>query len=196
MLRNSFLLLAFFICLNSFCQTPPKSRVSFHFMKGSNILVQNSDLVGAPSYSGQGCFLYGVQYSKPIIKWVHLETGLEYVHNKIDMKPSFYPGIDMTPRRKEIDLVTIPFRIRVEFLKFFFINPGVYLDMDVKNNAVEDQTGIGFAFGVGAQYSLKSGITFIVNPILHRRSIVHFSSEKYPYNLYDTGIQFGLGYKF
>lgn len=185
-----------FLGFNCFSQESTKRIISLHFTTGSNDLTRGDELIGGPSYHGKGFNGFGIQYSKSLLKWLAFETGFEYMKNKIDIVPGPNPNIDRTPKRESLELMSIPLYLRVDFLRYLFINGGFSLDMETQNNFSDDQSGIGFALGAGVKYAFKPGITLIVNPLIQQHAFLPFTKEEYQQRLLNSGIKFGIGYTF
>ncbi|MFY9154049.1 MAG: outer membrane beta-barrel protein [Prolixibacteraceae bacterium] len=174
-----------------------KADLSLSFLNGKNDLVNFDQLLGAPSYSGEGFFSIGLNYTRELKSWLSLETGLEYSKHEIRITPNLHPDIDLSPRTEKSALITIPVGYRLNFLNYAFINGGLIFDMDTSlSNSIDNQTGIGAMLGAGLKYSFKSGLTLTLNPRARMHSIVPFSSDNYHYHLIDSGIKFGIGYRF
>jgi len=163
---------------------------------GANDIFRTS-LEGAAGYSGDGFYIVGITCQIPITYKLNLETGLEYSKHTIIISPNLPPDMDNTPYKSNFRLVTIPVTLKVNFLKYLFVNSGVLLDLDTSNSSpIDSQTGLGAILGVGLNYDFKFGGTFFANPYLKCHSLVPFSPERYHQRLFDSGIRFGFMYKF
>ena len=162
---------------------------------GVNDIFRTS-LEGAAGYSGDGFYIVGITCQIPITYQLNLETGLEYSKHTIIISPNLPPDMDNTPRKSNFRLVTIPVTLKVNFLKYLFVNSGVLLDLDTSNSSpIDNQTGLGAILGVGLNYDFKFGGTIFANPYLKCHSLVPFSPERYHQRLFDSGIRFGVMYK-
>lgn len=166
-------------------------------MNGQNDLVNFDQLLGAPSYTGEGFYSIGLNYTKELKTWLSFESGLEYSRHKINISSKPLPDIARTSRTENTGLITIPVAYRLTFLKYAFVNGGLLFDIDSSlSNSIDNQSGIGFLIGAGLKYNFKSGIALTLNPCVRMHSIIPFSPDKYQYHLIDSGIKFGIGYRF
>ncbi len=184
-----------FLFLFSYSFAQLHSIVKANFAAGSNDLFTFSKMVGGSNKYGKGFKTVGFTFSKPFKNWLYLETGLIYAQYKVEQTPGFMPGMDMTPKAGRIDLLTIPATLHIDFLRFFFIHTGIALDMQLRNNIVNDQTGLGISAGLGVKYDFRVPISVFVNPYALVHSLVGISFEQNPYKLIESGWRFGIGYR-
>jgi hypothetical protein len=162
---------------------------------GSNDMVYFQELEGAPSYNGEGFFTIGLLYLHPLCSKIDLESGIEYSHHQISISPNVPPGFDDTPSTAFMSLVTIPVIARVNLLKYFFINGGLFLDIDAgTTEQLSSQTGIGGLMGIGINYDFDCRVSVFVNPYLKAHSLLQFPKSDYHNRLMETGFRFGLAY--
>jgi hypothetical protein len=153
--------------------------------------------VGGAGYKGDKYFSLGLIYLYSLNKTLDLETGIEYSNYKIIITPNLPPQMDNTPHTENFSLIDIPLTLRVNFLKYCFINGGVGLDMDAgKFGTIDSQTGIGVNLGLGLKYSFKIGLSVFANPYFKVHSLISFSSVENPQRLMESGFKFGLIYRF
>jgi hypothetical protein len=168
---------------------------------GSNDVINSAGqtLLGGPSYSGKSFYTIGVSYVHPVRSWIDIESGMEFSNYTITVKPMSFPGMEYTPYNKNISLVTIPITARVNFLKYFFINGGFMLDLDMGNSTpIDRQTGVGTLLGIGAKYTLNNGLGAFVNGYYKFHSLIPFSanSDEYRWRVMDGGLRIGITYRF
>ena len=175
---------------------PRKGQVGITFSSfGENDVVRFHNLLGAPSYSGDGFFTFGINYLYKLNSFLDVETGIEYSSHKIIIKPMAIPPMVYPPYGAKFSLVNIPVTLRVNFLKYFFINGGILLDIDASTSSpVDSQTGIGSILGLGIKYGFKCGVTAFANPYYKMHSIISFSPEDNHQRLMESGFRFGLMY--
>ncbi|WP_421870044.1 outer membrane beta-barrel protein [Marinoscillum sp.] len=163
---------------------------------GSNDAIHLTSLAGAASYSGES--YYGVQldYLAPINQVLSFETGIGYRHHELLQHPNVPPNMDTAPNDVNASILTIPVGVRVNFLKYLFINPGLILNADLGSSGnVSGQTGVGFNLGVGLQYEFASGLGVYVNPYTAMHSTLSLSSENYPERITESGLKIGVTFK-
>jgi len=188
-------LLIFLICISVFSQE--KAQWGLTYFGGSNDMFMISDLVGAPSYEGDGLFAVGFQYLRPVKKHLSFETGLQFSQDKISIHPNLPPNFEGTISHAKVSIITIPLALRLSFLKYAFINGGLLLDADTGiSNPVDNQTGIGALLGVGLQYEFKQGLIISASPSAQIHSILPFSSDGNHHRLIQSGLKFGIAYRF
>lgn len=187
---SSFMLLA----LIAFSQT--KNRVSMLYSPANNGVDIKSGWMGDVGHTGKGANLFELRYSRNINSFFSIETGLQYAHNKIETH--YFPDGVTHYKNSEIHVLTIPIYGNLTFLKYFFFEAGPTLDFESKHassTSIDDQSGIGLAFGLGGKYTLRN-VTVIVNPFFQRHLILSPGSGGAVERLYESGIKFGIGYNF
>ena len=197
--RSSMKLLLTFLFYGIFfqIQAQEKSEIGLSFLNGKNELVSFGKTEGAPSYSGEGFYSFGVNYLKELKTWLYFETGLEYSSQKFRITPNLPPDMDRSPRFEKTGLLSIPLVVRLKFLKLAFLNAGLLLDMDASlSNSIDNQSGVGVLMGVGLKYDFKSGISLTINPCTRMHSLISFSTDSYQHHIIDSGLKFGIGYQF
>ncbi len=163
---------------------------------GDNELVRFEQLIGAPGTRGKHFYTIGVNYLVPLNPTFELETGIEYSHHKIMVDPNLPPSMDQPEYSIHLDVLTLPFGARVNFLKYFFISAGGMINLDMSNAAEADkQTGLGATASLGAQYDFNQGISVFVNPYLKANGLLPFDSERHHQRLLVTGWRFGILYR-
>ena len=160
---------------------------------GSNNVICFQALDGAASYNSKYFYVLGLNYLYPINR-IGIETGLEYAKHTITVQANVYPG--KPDYEGEFTLLEIPLSVRINFLKYFYINPGFVVDFDVsKSSPVDNQTGIGALLGVGAKYDFNFGFSVFVNPYFKVHTLIPFTSNNYQEHLIEAGIRMGLYYE-
>ena len=180
-----------------------KRSIGFTFSAiGSNDVTnsERASLLGGESYSGKRFFTLGVSYVHPILSWIAIESGIEYSKHTITVEPMKMPNFPYTaPYDKSVSLINIPITARVSFLKYFFINGGLILDLEAANSSpIESQTGVGTLLGIGAKYSLSNGFGAFVNGYYKAHTLVPFSAnnDDYRWRLIEGGLRIGVTYSF
>lgn len=174
---------------------PCKLGITFSSF-GENDVVRFKELIGSASYDSDKFFTIGINYIRPLNNCLDLETGIEYSKQNIIVNAGVYPGAN-TPRKADFSLINIPVSLRANFLRLFFVNAGLVLDIDAETSSpIDNQTGIGGLFGIGIYHDFNCGASIFVNPYMKAHSLIQFSSEKYPQRLMESGTRIGLMYNF
>jgi hypothetical protein len=129
-------------------------------------------------YSVNQSYAFGLTYIRSINKLIDIETGVEYesfdasVHSVFD----YY-------KRSRTTLLDIPVGVRVNFLKYCYVNGGLLFDLDISTDSpIHIQTGFGSMLGFGAKYDFPTGISIFINPYVKFHSML-------PYLIYKSGDQ-------
>jgi hypothetical protein len=162
---------------------------------GENDVFRFDELDGAASYNGDYFYTLGITYVYTFNKWLEGETGIEYSKHNIIIQPNLPPDMDNSSREENFALVNIPLTLRVNFLKYFFVNGGLIVDIDGStNSSIDNQTGIGTLLGLSIKYDFNFGISAFVNPYTKIHSLIPFQAEQYHQRIWENGIRIGLTY--
>lgn len=189
----SFLVLA---STNLFGQKP-KIGLTYSSL-GVNEVFTFLSLDGAPSYENDGYFALGINFLKPLNHWLEFETGLEYSKHHLIVHSHLPYDTDKIyiPREESFELVNIPVTLKVNFLKYFFVNGGLLIDIDAsKSHYIHNQSGIGSLWGLGLKYDFKSGLSVFANPYAKVHSLIPFSAGNNHKRVFEGGFRFGLTYQ-
>ena len=106
--------------------------------------------------------------------------------------PLIYGG---TVSHSKFALITIPAAIRLNFLKYFFLNGGLFLGIDMSNSSpIDRQNGLGANLGLGLKYSFRS-ISVFVNPYSKIHSLLPFTPAVHHQRLIESGFKFGVMFR-
>jgi hypothetical protein len=98
----------------------------------------------------------------------------------------------MRTQKTEVNLLNVPATLKVKFLKYFFVNAGVLIDIDVSNSIYfENQTGFGGIAGFGANYDFNSGLSVFLNPYIKAHSWIDVSRRQ---KILEKGFRLGVTY--
>ena len=198
---NFLLIFTFTITVLSFSQendkTKHNSEIGITFSSfGDNDVVRFQELEGSASYIGDNFYTFGINYIYQLNSLLDLETGIEYSKHNISVHPNLPPAVDAFPYPANLSLINIPVTLRLGFLKYFFINGGLLLDIDISNSSpVDNQAGIGGSAGLGINYDFKFGASIFINPYLKAHALIPLSPASYPQRLMESGFRFGVMYK-
>ena len=201
----SSLFILYFIFIASFSSNaqknedePRKGQIGITFSSfGDNDVVRSQELIGSASKSGDSFYTFGINYLYKLNNTFDVETGIEYSNHKIIVKSMVFPDMDTySPHYSaNLSLVNIPITLRVNFLKYFFLNGGLLFEMDAGTSSpIDGQTGLGSILGLGIKYDFKSGLSVFVNPYFKMHSLVPFTSGDNHQRLMESGFRFGLMY--
>ena len=180
-----------FITLNLFSQDVNKDSYGISIGSGqSGLYTLGKAYVGGPDYEGLSAIEAGFNYYHPMNKFLYFESGIYWHHNKIKITPNFYPGADMTPRYTNLNLFYIPVNLKVMFLKYFFIDGGMLLNMDVSTHSdISNQTAIGANFGLGVEIPVFKHYRIIINPYVNIHEIYKLDRHDLGENILGDGIR-------
>ncbi|WP_430933767.1 hypothetical protein [Saccharicrinis sp. 156] len=169
-----------------------KSQIGFIYSSLGDNVVSGDALIGGPSYDGDGFFTIGISYLKPLSNWLDLETGIDYSEHKISVSNAPMPGKVYNSRR-EMSLIHVPVALRAIFLKYFYVNGGMLLGMDISDNSpIDSQGGIGALFGLGAKYDFNNGLGVFVNPYTKFHALLGFGLDNNRKRINESGFRFGV----
>jgi len=181
-----------------------KRSIGFAFSAiGANYVINSAGtaLEGEADYEVKHFITLGVSYIHPVRSWIGIESGVEYSNYTITIKPMAIPGTDLnfSKYNKELSLISVPVSARINFLKYFFANGGVLLDLETANSTpIESQTGLGLLFGIGAKYNFNNGFGVFVNGYNKHHALIPFSAkmDDYRWRLLEFGLRAGVTYNF
>lgn len=193
-----FLLLTGFCLLmgiTNFAQQNTAAVSLYASVSNSGNTIQNKGLVGIfKQTSGGNHFVAGVQYQKPLNKWLSMYGGLEYANHHITtvVTQSTPPFTVNDPVTGQIRLLSAPIGLRVDVLKHFYFTVGTLVDWDMKNTVTHNQSGLGVSGGAGFQYGITKKISAFVNPFYQYHGVIYFSKRYAPERLYNAGLRMGV----
>jgi hypothetical protein len=158
-----------------------------------------NDIVGDISYTNYNYkatsfYTAGFSYIRGLNKWLEIETGLEYSKHTIQIIPTVFPDMEifMQTQKTKLSLFNLPVTLRANFLKYFFVNGGLFFDVDMSNNIhIENQTGIGGIVGLGANYDFKIGLSVFLNPYIKAHSWIYTEKQQ---KILEKGFRLGITY--
>lgn len=173
-----------------------KGSIGFSFSGlNSNMILQsaatNHDYM---TKQGHGFLSFTADYLYPINNWIEFETGINYSFQSFSEmydNPNF-AYVTLTapePKYYDINMVNIPVGLRVDFLKYGFVNSGILVDLT-------NEPGIGSYFGAGMKIESEVGMGLYVNPYVKIHSIVPVNFNQNVDRIIETGIKIGVTYNF
>jgi len=153
---------------------------------------------------GNGYYNVGVNYIKPLNKWLSVLGGVEFSNQKITTTYKYFPDptgmpIVVTPLSYEkIQMFSFSVNVETDFWKYFYARSGFLIDAETKNNSsyFNNQSGLGLNIEVGAKYSFKNHVTIFLSPFFEKHGAILFHPKQYAYKINNAGINLGIGYKF
>jgi hypothetical protein len=178
-------------------KTKPSGQIGVTFSTFGNCdVISFEKTVGGAGYFGNSFFSTGISWLYKLNKTFDLETGIDYTSFKIIITSNLPPQMEALRYSERVTLIGIPLTMRVNFLKYCFINGGVSLDIDNSpSNSINNQTGLAASLGCGLKYDFKSGLSIFSNPYLRVHSLISFLGEQYPKRMADSGFRFGILYR-
>jgi hypothetical protein len=168
---------------------------------GQNDLLRFEEIEGLGYYTGNGLVAVGLTYIFPITNWLELETGVEYLRSHIYYDNSALNGRGFNYNsnnynsKSDFFLLEFPLTVRVNFLKHFFLNGGMFYEVDASNNSpIDNQTGFGSVFGISAKYDFKNRISVFFNPYGKIHSTIRVSDYSENKRMWENGIRIGCTY--
>lgn len=190
--------LTLFLC-SLFCQGQEKKHglgLSYGFGEGD--IGSGRDGVGGVGLIGKSIRLVGLNYWYGFNKHLQLETGIHYLKHKYTVAYPFHPPNTKAPTDHQVQLISLPIKLKYEIGKYFFFNGGFDIDIDIsKHTRFEntDLTGIGVGAGLGIQYPFENGLGIYINPQFDLRNLSSLS--RYDQKVFRAGlVSFGLNYRF
>ncbi len=151
-------------------------------------------MVGKRAINGKSYMAFGINYLKPLKKWMDLEAGIEYSSHKF--RASSAPTPEIRYWDTKASLITIPVAARFNFLRYFYGQAGMLIDVAGSNYEFDSQNGIGGILGLGAKYDFKNGLSVFANPSFRQHGIIAPGNKKLFKNerLLERGTRIGLMY--
>lgn len=173
---------------------PMKLGVSYSAF-GRNDVVQFDVLDGGAGYQGDKFLTVGATWIIRFKPWLEAETGLDFSRHSFLILPNLPPDFDASPRKSDITMLVVPLSVRINLLRYFFLNGGILLNMDMTpNSQISSQTGIGIMLGAGLRYEFSSGFQFFLNPYGRMHALIPFSGSRYPQRSVEEGIRIGMAF--
>lgn len=184
------------LCLNAQSQNIKRAQVGITFSSFGRIEpFRPEGLLGGSGHIGKKFFSLGIDYLYPLNNWLAAESGLEFTKLKILVTPPPMPNAG--PGHDSYTyLLNVPISLRVDFLKYFFINGGFLFDIDISGESeLENQTGLGTILGAGLNFNLRNGVSAFINPYFKVHSLLPLSFEKNHERIFESGFRFGILYQ-
>jgi hypothetical protein len=167
---------------------------------GVNASVSTGELVrfggrldGGASYKGKIGFQIGIDFSRVINDRFAVESGIDFSRNSFNS--SYIDDMGHPVRISDpehVDLLTIPFNLKINIKKQFFITGGIQYDQrfNVTNSqAIDNQTGIGLNMKFSRDFKIADKMMLHVSPEILIHDIVPFYPENHQQRLTEFGLR-------
>jgi len=206
-MKKSLLIAAFvFISIACFSQNIEcrKNYFGGHFSYGKvNFSSSKFNFLSDENYSGKYYYSLAFDYAHTISKNTEFITGLIATAVKMDLISKDYWVNHTYQYDDSFFILSIPVGVRYYFGKYFYANAGVSINIHPTKGYT---WGLGGFAGIGAEYTLKSGLTFSINPqikenILFSKNSSSDNVPSIPSSIFDEkllqiGFDIGIGYRF
>ncbi len=169
-----------------------KHQISVYYGLLDNDFIQIEELTGAPDYENEMSFHMGILYQKRLNRKLSFETGVAFFNTDIKTTPA-YTGTPNPSRSENLKMIFIPIGLNYDLGKYFFIDGGLSLDLQLNRTSFDKQSGIGFNIGFGGKYNYKHFV-FSATIACKAHSLIPFNKDT-DYHLFEGGIQLGVGYQ-
>ncbi|OFY38767.1 MAG: hypothetical protein A2X18_08820 [Bacteroidetes bacterium GWF2_40_14] len=165
-----------------------KTTVGIIYSFGDNSLNSSMNFVGGPGYYGKGFYGLGARVSMEIMNNLDIVTGVTLTGNKFEVTPP-YTGTPVLTRSMNLNVFSIPLFAKFHFLKFLYVSGGPVFNL---NGGERDLNGIGAGADFGGEYSFNNGIVLSFGPFIRVIGVLPWKN----YKLINSGVNFGIGYRF
>jgi hypothetical protein len=172
------------------------SKIGISFSSfGDNPVYRNNEPDGGASYDSDYFYTVGFCYIRKLNNWLEFETGLDYSSHHIVINSMMIPDLPDSHKKAQFGLVNIPVTLRANFLRYFFVNGGLMLDIDASaSSPIDSQTGLGALVGVALKYDSKFGVSVFVNPYTKVHSLLPFGDSENHQSVWENGVRIGVTY--
>jgi hypothetical protein len=190
---RSTLLLA--ILLSAVAYSQSKNNISLVYGAAGND-VDIHGAIGDFGYNAGNAALFGVSYIRSLTGSFSIESGMIFSDNKTQLT-SILAGRGGFIYNEHIKMLSLPILLRRNFLKYFYFNFGLNVDMETNypnDGSALNQSGMGYEMGLGGQYNFNHFSVFAA-PFFQAHGLIRFNDNAIG-NLLDAGVKFGAGYNF
>lgn len=165
-----------------------KTTVGIIYSFGDNSLNSSMNFVGGPGYYGKGFYGLEARVSMEILNNLDIVTGVTLTGNKFEVTPP-YTGTPVLTSSMNLNVFSIPLFAKYHFLKFLYVSGGPLFNL---NSGERDLNGIGAGVDFGGEYSFNNGMVLSFGPYMRIFGILPWKN----YKLINSGVNFGIGYRF
>ena len=196
-----FLLTLCFFAVHLYGQSSKKNLIGTHvdFGTGGYGYFQSK---GGSSYNVKYYYAIGLDYSRQLSERWDLCSGFEYTENRMTGKWG-YTGFEEDDNwrfKAKLSMATIPLQVKYHVGKLVYFKGGLMFNVlsklrEEQRQTPKDRTSnvsllSGFGFGIGFEHEFNSGMILSLSPYVKWNGII----ERLKF--IQTGVSFGVGYKF
>ena len=182
-----------------------KNIVGMSFALGNGVY-NAPGWVGFADYRVENFRSIGLDYSRVLSRRWGFCSGFEFTRVNMLVTPAFM-GYERSPFEAQLRLVTIPAQMKFHFARIFYVNGGLFFNVSAtSHNETPNPTQsvsmlLGCSVGIGVEYELlNTGAILSLNPFIKYNGIggIGFvqSEQSNPFRLWQSGVRFGVGYRF
>jgi len=164
-----------------------------------NDVARFPELDGAASVETGKGFCFGINYNRKVAKSIWINSGIIFQRTLNDINPAPTGELLPTIENIETEMLRIPVKVRIDFLKWFYLRTGFLIDTELSNKnetLIDNQSGIGYSLSLGLNLKIADTIYINIEPELGYLTLIPFNSEKYKQHFLLSGINLGIGYRF
>jgi hypothetical protein len=127
-------------------------------------------------------------------KKVEFGIGVGYQNSHVRLKVPFGVSSYSTSIEK-VELLSLRLRSVLNLKKDFYVSLSPIIDYQIRREIgqhIDNQSGLGLAFGIGKNIKLSESLALNIEPALWIHNIVPFNKENLPFRLTVAGLNFGL----
>lgn len=111
-------------------QAQNRQRIAFSYGNGDAQFSNKKHIVGSPSLKGKALNIFSANYQTEIHQQLFLEIGASYFDLNYSIIPNL-PNANSISTTGKVQLITIPVKLRYEMGKYFFVNAGPFVDLNM-----------------------------------------------------------------
>ncbi len=188
---------------NTFFAQTKKTVTAYTSLYNKVSIISNMKICDCTErYEATKTIQIGVSYTKQLNKWLSVNSGVEYSSFNIAKTTTSIYDVLRYGREiphysyGKITLITLPINLRADFLKYFFVNTGPFVDFEMNNTIIGKQTGIGVKNSIGASYAFKNHFSILLNPFIQIHSLLSFGNKNNSNDkLVNSGLNLGISYQ-
>jgi len=129
-------------------------------------------------------------------KKVEFGIGVGYQNSHVQVIVPFDGGASSySASISKVELLSLRLRSVLNLKKDFYVSLAPIIDYQIRRGIgqhIDNQSGLGLAFGIGNNIKLNESLALNIEPTLWIHNIVPFNDENLPFRLTVAGLNFGL----